>query len=112
MTEKTYHRSNAMHNPPHPGEVLKDIIIAELGLTVKSAAQHLGVERVTLSRVLNAHASVSTEMALRLAKALNTSPAVWLRMQQTRDVWEMEQSSKIDLSRIKPFAHEVQDTWH
>lgn len=60
-----------MHNPAHPGEVLKEYLD---GISVTLAAQKLGVTRATLSRILNGHSGISAEMALRLAAALNTSP--------------------------------------
>ena len=63
-----------MHNPPHPGEVLKDGVFVDTGVTVTEAAKALGVTRAALSRVLNGRAAVSADMALRLAQWLNTGP--------------------------------------
>jgi antitoxin HigA-1 len=72
-----------MHNPPHPGSVLREY----LGdLSVSSAAAHLRVTRVTLSRVLNGKAGISAKMALRLAAALGTSPDLWINMQAQYDL--------------------------
>ncbi len=76
-----------MHNPAHPGEVLKDLFIPT-GLTVSEAARRLGVSRQALSAILNGRAGVSAEMALRLSKALGTSPDVWLGMQMQYDLWQ------------------------
>jgi addiction module HigA family antidote len=76
-----------MHNPAHPGEVLKDLFIPT-GLTVAEAARRLGVSRQALSAILNCRAGVSAEMALRLSKALGTSPDVWLGMQMQYDLWQ------------------------
>jgi addiction module HigA family antidote len=76
-----------MHNPPHPGEVLKEFFIPT-GLTVAEAARRLGVSRQALSAILNGRAGVSAEMALRLSKALGTSPDVWLGMQMQYDLWQ------------------------
>lgn len=79
-----------MHNPAHPGEVLTDWI-GDLELSVTAFAQHLGISRVMLSRILHGHAAVSADMDLRLSEALGTSPGFWLRMQGQRDLWEARQ---------------------
>ena len=77
-----------MHNPPHPGEVIREYLGE---LSVAGAAKHLGVGRVTLSRVLNGKAAVSPEMAIRLAAAFGTStPEVWLGMQAKYDLWQIQ----------------------
>jgi len=76
------------HNA-HPGEVLKEWIPE--GMTVTTAAEQLGVSRVMLSKILNARAGISAEMALRLSAWLGTTPEVWLEMQSARDLWEAEQ---------------------
>ncbi len=86
-----------MHNPPHPGEVLREWIPEEI--TVTSAAKALQVSRVTLSKVLNGKAGVTAGMALRLAAWLNTSPDVWLGMQTQWDLWQAEQ---LPSQNIKP----------
>lgn len=78
-----------MHNPAHPGEVLREWIPENM--TVTLAAEQLGVSRVMLSKILNGHAGVSAEMALRLAAWLGTSPEVWLEMQTAWDLWQAEQ---------------------
>jgi addiction module HigA family antidote len=94
-----------MHNPPHPGEVLKDGVIGA-DLSVTELAARLGVGRVTLSRVLNGRAAVSAEMAVRLAKALGGSAESWLHMQANYDLWQAGQSAalKRQVARIKPLA--------
>jgi addiction module HigA family antidote len=82
-----------MHNPPHPGEVIREF----LGdMTVSAAAKHLGVGRVTFSRVLNGKAAVSPEMAVRLAAAFGTSsPEVWLRVQAKYDLWQIQKRNRV-----------------
>jgi addiction module HigA family antidote len=82
-----------MHNPPHPGEVIREF----LGdMTVSAAANHLGVGRVTFSRVLNGKAAVSPEMAVRLAAAFGTSsPEVWLRMQAKYDLSQVQKRNRV-----------------
>ncbi len=92
-----------MHNPPHPGSLLRDTVIDALGLTVTEAAEHLDVDRVTLSRVINGKATISVEMALRLARALNTTPNVWVNMQRGYDLWQAQHNPALDLSRVRPF---------
>ncbi len=82
-----------MHNPAHPGEVLVGWL-DDLGLSVTACAQHLGISRVMLSRILHGHASVSADMDLRLSEALGTSPGFWLQMQVQRDLWEARQRAE------------------
>lgn len=79
--------------PTHPGEVLREDVIKPLGLTVTEAAKRLGVTRKTLSALLNCKASVSPEMAVRLAKATKTSPESWLYMQAKLDLWNAQQKT-------------------
>lgn len=88
-----------MHNPPHPGEVLKDGVFADTGVTVTEAANALGVTRAALSRVLNGKAAISADMALRLAQWLNTGPEVWINMQAAYDLWQAKQKPR---PKIKP----------
>ena len=73
--------------PVHPGETLNEDVIKPLGLSVTEAAKRLGVTRKTLSALLNGKASLSPEMAVRIAKATNTSPESWLYMQAKLDLW-------------------------
>ena len=88
-----------MHNPPHPGEILKEDVLPSLGLTVTDAADQLGVSRVTLSRMINGNAAISAEMAIRLAQWLGGNPETWLRAQVQYDLWHAEQESNI---KVKP----------
>ena len=83
-----------MHNPPHPGEVLKELCIEPLGLTVTEAAKGLGVSRKTLSTILNGKSGISPEMAVRLSIAFNTSSESWLNQQSQYDLWQVEQRRK------------------
>jgi addiction module HigA family antidote len=78
-----------MFNPPHPGEVLKDGVMIE-GATVTDLAKQLGVTRVALSRVLNAHAGISADMAIKLARVFGGSAESWLYMQANYDLWQAE----------------------
>jgi addiction module HigA family antidote len=81
-----------MHNPPHPGEVLKELCLEPLGVSVTRAAEALGVSRKTLSSILNGRAGISPERALRLSKAFGTSPESWLNQQMQYDLWVTERS--------------------
>jgi addiction module HigA family antidote len=90
---------NKMHNPPHPGEMLKEDVLPALGLTVTEAAEQLGVARVTLSRMINGHAAISADMAIRLSQWLGGTAEIWLRLQLQYDLWHAEKNSKI---KIKP----------
>ena len=97
-----------MHNPPHPGQTLRDDVLPALGLTVTDAAAALGVTRPALSRVLNGRAAVSPEMALRIERWLGVDNGgraeVWLRMQSAHDLWAAEKASRTMLKRIKPLG--------
>jgi len=74
-----------MHNPPHPGRVLREYLGT---ISVTDAARHLGVTRVALSRILNGSAGISADMALRLSEALCTSAELWMGMQSQYDLWK------------------------
>ena len=89
-----------MHNPPHPGDVLKDGVFADNLVSVTDAATALGVTRVSLSRVLNGKAGVSAEMAVRLGKWLGTGPEVWINMQAQYELWKAEQALKTMVRKI------------
>lgn len=101
---------NRMVNPPHPGETLRDDVLPALGLSVTDAARELGVTRATLSRVLNGHAGISAEMALRLERWLGADHGgradVWLQMQSGYDLWAAEKASKAALKKVKPIEPE------
>lgn len=77
----------AMHNPPHPGRIVRTQCLTPLGLSVTEAAKALGVTRQALSDLVNEKAGVSVEMAIRLSKAFGSSPEVWLGMQTAHDLW-------------------------
>jgi antitoxin HigA-1 len=84
-----------MFNPPHPGEVLQDTVLGEdSGLSITEFAKRLGVSRLALSRLVNGRASVSAELAIRLAAALGGSAESWLRMQVSYDLWVAEKKRR------------------
>ena len=83
-----------MHKPLHPGEIVKEILIEGAKLSVTNAAEHLGVNRTTLSRLLNAHIGISPEMAIRLSKLLEgTDTLLWMNLQRDYDLWVAEKNS-------------------
>ena len=81
-----------MHNPPHPGEILRELCLEPLNITVTDAAEALGVSRKTLSAILNGRAGISPEMAVRLSIAFGTSAESWLNLQTQFDLWQAEQN--------------------
>jgi len=84
-----------MHNPPHPGEVLKKLCLEPLNLTVTAAARSLGVSRKTLSSILNGRGGISPEMAVRLSMAFDTTAESWLNQQLQYDLWHAEKNRKL-----------------
>jgi len=86
--------------PTHPGEILREDVIKPLGLTVTKAARDLGVSRKTLSELINQKAALSSEMALRIAKATNTSPESWLNLQTKLDLWNALQHEPENVSKF------------
>jgi addiction module HigA family antidote len=91
-----------MHNPPHPGEVIRDLCVEPLGLTVTDAAKALKVSRRTLSELLNGRRGISAEMAVRLSLAFGRSPESWLAMQAAHDLWAVRGRAKsLKIKRLK-----------
>jgi addiction module HigA family antidote len=93
------------HNPPHPGRVLKHYLDVE-NHSISGIAGHLRVSRVALSRVLNGRAGISAGMALRLSRALETSPEMWMAMQAKYDLWQAEKS--LGKLAVRPLRRRVQ----
>ena len=85
---------STMHNPLHPGQIVKDALIDGANLSVTEAAQRLGISRTALSRLLNGHAGISPEMALRLSKLFGTSIETWINLQAQYDTWMISKRSK------------------
>ena len=90
-----------MHNPAHPGEIIREDCLKPLGLTVTAAAEGLGVSRKALSELLNGRAGVSADMAIRLEKAGWSRADAWMRMQVQRDLWVARQHA--DRLKVTPF---------
>ncbi len=91
-----------MRNPPHPGEVLRDGVFTDTGITVTDFAKRIGVTRVALSRVLNGKGGISADMAVRLSAALGGSAESWLHMQADYELWQAEKALKREVAKIEP----------
>ncbi len=91
-----------MFNPPHPGKILLEDWIKPLNFSISEFALKIGTSRKNLSEITNAKSGISPEMALKLSKALKTSPELWLRMQVAYDLWQAKQ--KTDLSKVEIIA--------
>ena len=90
-----------MHNPPHPGLVLREYLGK---VAVSTAAAHLRITRVTLSRVLNGKAGISAAMAIRLASAFGTTPELWMNMQTQYDLWRARQKRQPTIQKFTQAA--------
>ena len=73
--------------PTHPGNVFSEDVLKPLGITITEASKHLGVSRKALSELINGHAALSPDMAIRIGQATDTSPESWLQMQTKLDLW-------------------------
>jgi addiction module HigA family antidote len=94
--------SGLMHNPPHPGEFIRDVYLNALQLSVRDVASRLQVAPSTLNRVLQRRSRVMPEMALRLSRCLGRSAASWLAMQAAHDLWQARQH--LDLTGLQPLV--------
>lgn len=89
-----------MHNPSHPGELLRTWIEGANLTVTQQLADHIGVTRATLSRIINGHAVVTAEMDLRLHQALGTREGLWLDLQKQRDLWVAKQAKAPRIKRL------------
>lgn len=85
-----------MFNPPHPGEILRELYLPDYKLSVTAFALKLGVSRTTASELVNCKNGILADMALKLAKAFGTTPRFWLNMQQAYDLWQAKQRVNLD----------------
>ena len=90
-----------MHNPTHPGLIIRDDVLPELQLSVNEAAAQLGVSRVTLSRVINGRSAITAEMALRVGKWVGNGPEIWLRMQGKYDLFQAKKKGGLKVKKAK-----------
>ncbi len=94
-----------MHNPPHPGEFIRDTYVEPFDISIRSLAESLGVSPSTLTRIVSMRSGISPEMALRLAKALGRSAESWLAMQHNFDLWQAKKTA--DLSSVQKVRFEA-----
>ncbi len=97
MTKRT-------RKPTHPGAIIREDIMPKLGINQTELAQQLGVSRLTVSELVHEKRAVSTDMALRLSRLLNTTPESWLNMQQSVDLWELQNAKAGEYRKIKSVA--------
>ena len=89
-----------MHDPSHPGLIIRDDVLPDLQISVNQAAEQLGVSRVTLSRVINGRSAITAEMALRVGKWVGNGPEIWLRMQGQYDLWQARKKGKPKVNKL------------
>ena len=92
--------------PVHPGEIIREDYLKPLSITITKLASILDVSRKTLSKIINARGAITPDMALRLSRAFDTTPDLWLNLQKNFDLWQAEQTSK-DWERVKPFPSQL-----
>ncbi len=88
-----------MHNPPHPGEFIKEIYLSPFNISVRTVAEKLNVSPSTFNRLVNKESNISPEMALRLSKTLGRTPESWLSMQDSFNLWHAK--SNVDLRQVE-----------
>ena len=93
-----------MHNPQHPGEIIPELCLDPLGLSVSAATKALGVGRKTSSEILNGRAGISPEMAIRLAIAFGTTPESWMNQQTQYDLWKVSKRRKALEKKVEALA--------
>ncbi len=87
-------KASRMHNPAHPGEILREMYLKPLNITVTQAAKALGVSRKHVSAIVNGRSPVTPDMALRLASAFATEPELWANMQAQHDLWTVSRQAR------------------
>ncbi|MGC1404557.1 MAG: HigA family addiction module antitoxin [Thermodesulfobacteriota bacterium] len=92
--------------PTHPGKIIKEDYLKPLSLTISELASTLGVSRKTLSKIINERGAVTPDMALRLSRAFETTPDLWLNLQKNYDLWQAEHTSD-DWQTVKPLSLQV-----
>ena len=92
--------------PTHPGSILKEDYLIPLEISVTDMAMKLGISRKTLSKILNEKGSITPDMALRLARAFDTTPDLWLNLQENYDLWNAEHASS-DWKRVRPLPPNI-----
>lgn len=87
--------------PSHPGALLREVVMPSLELSVKAAAERMGITRQTLHRILAEKAAVTPEMALRIGKFCGNGPDIWLAMQHAHDLWNAERELRKEIAQIE-----------
>ena len=100
-----------IRRPTHPGNIIKEDYLIPLSITIKDMADTLGVSRKTLSKIINERGSITPDMSLRLARAFDTSPDLWLNLQKNYDLWNAENTSK-DWQKVKPIKQSIESESH
>ncbi|MDO8723866.1 MAG: HigA family addiction module antitoxin [Syntrophales bacterium] len=95
-----------IRRPTHPGNIIKEDYLLHLAITIKDMADTLGVSRKTLSKIINEKGAITPDMALRLSRALDTTPEFWLNLQKNYDLWHAETASK-EWQKVKPFPQRI-----
>lgn len=91
--EKGIEMESMTRQPNHPGIIIKEDYLLPLGISIKELAAALGISRKTLSKIINGRGAVTPEMALRLSRAFDTTPDLWLNLQKNHDLWHVEQTT-------------------
>ena len=100
-----------MYNPPHPGPILRESL-ENIPATVTEFAAHIGVSRVTLSRVLNAHAGITMDISIRIGQAFGQAPDLWFKVQAAHDFWQASHVKRPKVKRLKIVATEsIEPEW-
>jgi len=92
--------------PTHPGKIIREDYLTPLAMTINELASVLGISRKTLSKILNGRGAVTPDMALRLARAFDTTADFWLNLQKNHDLWQAEHKSN-DWQRVKPLSPQL-----
>ncbi len=90
-----------IRRPTHPGNIIKEDYLLPLSITIKDMADSLGVSRKTLSKIINERGAITPDMALRLSRAFDTTPDIWINLQKNFDLWQAEKASK-EWKKVKP----------
>lgn len=93
-----------MHNPPHPGEILRELYLKPMRITIVEAAKGLGVTAKHVSGIVNGHARITADMAIRLAAALGTDPQTWVNLQAQHDLWVASQKKPPSVKPLRQAA--------
>lgn len=95
-----------IRRPTHPGKIIKEDYLLPLSITIKHMAENLGVSRKTLSKIINERGAITPDMALRLSRAFDTTPDLWLNLQKNYDLWIAKTDSQ-EWKNVKPFPQHI-----